>query len=398
MTKPVRILLIEDNEDDVVRVREMLSAVGPGSATLEHVAEFDAGLQTICENDHDVCLIGLRLSKGDGLEFVHKAVDRKCETPIIVLSAAKDREVDIKALAAGAADCLITEELSTPLLVRSIRHALARQRYVAVARDHWKVEGSHQDLTELCKAAHEFADTTSHRFRTPLAVIKAFAKIIADGVVGDVNAEQKEHLGTILTRVDDLNSMINDMFEMSTLEAGVIGAARNTQPPKPVRPGTQPAAAPKAPVAAPDTAAAPQPDAQTVSSAPTVLIADDDDQIIQALTALIQGLGLNVVAATNGRDALTKFASHTCDLLILDIKMPGFDGLSVYEKILDLQFSEFILTPAILLTGKSDQASIERCAELHAHYVLKDADAWDKLKVLVCQVLKIPERASQAAE
>ena len=78
--------------------------------------------------------------------------------------------------------------------------------------------------------------------------------------------------------------------------------------------------------------------------------------------------------------------------------MPGFDGLTVYEKILDLQFSEFILTPAILLTGKSDDASIERCAELHAHYVRKDADAWDKLTVLVREILRVPPSPSVAAE
>lgn len=396
MTKPLRILLIEDNEDDVVRFRDLLAAVGPDSNTIDHENDFEAALGKICGDEYDVCLISLRLEAGDGLKFARKAVDRRCQVPIILLGAARDREVDIVAMAAGAADFLIKEQMTTPLLVGSIRHALARQRFIAAARDRWKVEGSHEDLTELCKAAHDYADTTSHKFRTPLAIIKAFAKILADGVAGDVSAEQKGHLETILTRVDDLNLMINEMFEMDTLEAGLIGAARGARggmsggaenrPDAPGKPGSARRRA----------GATPQAEERIVQSKPTVLIADDDELIIQALTTIIEGLGLNVVAATSGRDALTKFGSYTCDLLVLDIKMPGFDGLTVYEKILDLQFSEFILTPAILLTGKSDQASIERCAELHAHYVLKDAQAWDRLKVLICELLQIPQTADAA--
>lgn len=392
MTKPIRILHIEDNETNVVRIQDLLNSVGEGACTVDLADGFDDGLQSLADGEYDICLANLRAGGGDGLQFIRKIIDRRYQMPVIMLAAAGDRKVDITAMAAGAADFLIREELSTPTLVRSIRHALARHRYFGDARDQWKVEGSHEDLTELCKAANEFADTTSHRFRTPLAVIKAFAKILADGVAGDLNADQKEYLDTILVRVDDLNTMINDMFETSTLEAGVISAARNNRVPSP----------PEVPAKlAPEGSGAVTPapsDVPPSASRRTVLVADDDELIIQALTTIMNGLGLNVIAATDGRDALTKFASHTCDLLILDIKMPGFDGLTVYEKILDLQFSEFILTPAILLTGKSDNASIERCAELHAHYVLKDADAWDKLTVLVREILHIPQEPGVAAE
>lgn len=394
MTKPIRILLIEDNDERVVRIESLLNAVGKDASEVDRAGTFDDAMESISTGAYDVCLANLRTGAGDGLAFVRKAVDHRCHTPIILIAAAEDLKVDISAMAAGAADFLIYEELTAPVLVRSIRHVLARDRYIGEARDQWKVEGSHEDLTELCKAAHEFADTTSHRFRTPLAVIKAFAKILADGVAGDLNESQKEYLETIQLRVDDLNVMINEMFEMSSLEAGVIGAARSQK--QLPRKSSGPAPTPKTGAV---NAGKPRPsNTPGSSSRKTVLIADDDELIIQALSTIIEGLGLNVVAATDGRDALTKFASHTCDLLILDIKMPGFDGLTVYEKILDLQFSEFILTPAILLTGKSDHASIERCAELHAHYVLKDADAWDKLTALIREILNIPEQPGVAAE
>ena len=233
-----------------------------------------------------------------------KPIDRGYQTPVILIAAADDLKVDIAAMAAGAADFLLYEELSAAILVRSIRHVLARYRYIDEARDQWKVQGSHEDLTELCKAAHEFADTTSHRFRTPLAVIKGFAKILADGVAGDLNEGQKEYLETILVRVDDLNTMINELFETSSLEAGVIRAARSKeQLPRPSA-GTVTEPAAKTGSAGTEAVSFKPQD----PSRKTVLVADDDELIIQALTAIIEGLGLNVIAA-NGR---TRRADQVC--------------------------------------------------------------------------------------
>jgi len=319
-------LLIEDNEERFVRIEDLLNAVGKDASAITRIGSFDEGMQALADDTYDVCLANLRAGGGSGLDFVRKAVDRGYQTPVVLIAAADDLKVDITAMAAGAADFLVFEELSAAILVRSIRHVLARYRYIGEARDQWKVQGSHEDLTELCKAAHEFADTTSHRFRTPLAVIKGFAKILADGVAGDLNEGQKEYVETILVRVDDLNAMINDLFETSSLEAGVITAARSKeQLPQPSAPAVKTPAAETDSPGAGATSYTPQD-----PSRKTVLIADDDDLIIQALTVIIEGLGLNVI--------------------------------------------------------------------LHAHYIRKDADAWDKLTALIRQILNVPSNPSVAAE
>ena len=83
-----------------------------------------------------------------------------------------------------------------------------------------------QRLTELYETAYRFVDNVSHEFRTPLTVIKEFAAILRDGLDGVVNEQQREHLDIIAARADDLAAIVNDMFELSQLEAGKLAMRR----------------------------------------------------------------------------------------------------------------------------------------------------------------------------
>lgn len=85
---------------------------------------------------------------------------------------------------------------------------------------------TNQRLSTMYETAHHFVDNVAHEFRTPLTVIKEFASIMGEGVVGELNAEQSDYLRVICARVDDLNGLVNDMLDLSRLEAGLIGVSR----------------------------------------------------------------------------------------------------------------------------------------------------------------------------
>lgn len=85
---------------------------------------------------------------------------------------------------------------------------------------------SNEKLSELYRTAHQFVDNVSHEFRTPLTVIKEFASLMSEGLVGDVNDEQREYLNTIVHRVEDLALMVDDMLDISKLEAGLLSVHR----------------------------------------------------------------------------------------------------------------------------------------------------------------------------
>jgi adenylate cyclase len=127
----------------------------------------------------------------------------------------------------------------------------------------------------------------------------------------------------------------------------------------------------------------------------TVLLADDDPDCLKLLTLRCQSLGLRVLTATDGLDALTSVIRDHPDLLVLDINMPGGDGLSVAEKM--LRDPKIPPTPVVLCSGGTDNITIERCKDIGAHYVNKGSEAWAELRSIICRLLDIDASGSQRA-
>jgi len=126
-TKRVRVLLVDDDEDDYVLTRGWLAAAQGTTFSLDWVCSYDEAIETIAQCQHDIYLLDYRLGDRNGLELIQAAVERGCAAPIILLTGKGDREIDIEAMKAGAADYLEKTQLSAPLLERSIRYALERQ-------------------------------------------------------------------------------------------------------------------------------------------------------------------------------------------------------------------------------------------------------------------------------
>ena len=69
----------------------------------------------------------------------------------------------------------------------------------------------------------------------------------------------------------------------------------------------------------------------------TILVVDDDEAIRTLLQEELEDEGYKVMIATNARDALAMVAAEPLDLVILDIRMPGMDGLEALPRILGLK-------------------------------------------------------------
>ncbi len=83
-------------------------------------------------------------------------------------------------------------------------------------------------LKRLYKTAHRFVDNVSHEFRTPLTVVNEYVSLLRDGIVGTLSEEQKRMLDVIGDRAGDLNTMVDDMLDISKLEAGMLGLWRRS--------------------------------------------------------------------------------------------------------------------------------------------------------------------------
>ncbi len=129
-----------------------------------------------------------------------------------------------------------------------------------------------------------------------------------------------------------------------------------------------------------------------MSEPKTVLVADDDPELLRVLKLRLRRLGLETSTVSNGVSAMVKLVKVPPDLFIVDLNMPGADGLSVCEHV-DLKNARKI--PTILLTGSSDEATLLRCKKLGAHYVCKGPSMWDQLHPLVAELLSVDMNGKQ---
>ena len=122
------ILLVEDDADDYVITCDLLSEIEDMVFELDWVSSYDAALEAIKRDQHDVYLLDYRLGAHNGLDLLKQAIASGCKAPMILLTGQGDREVDIEAMKAGADEYLVKGRIDPLHLERSIRYAFERRR------------------------------------------------------------------------------------------------------------------------------------------------------------------------------------------------------------------------------------------------------------------------------
>src|SRR5688572_26638524 len=129
-TTPVKVLLIEDDEDDVLLVREYLSESDNFHFEVEWEPKPEQARLKMVLGSHDVFLIDYRLGSETGLDLIKFAQQKGVITPSILLTGQGDLKVDLDATRFGAADYLVKTELNGSILERSIRYSLSQAKVI----------------------------------------------------------------------------------------------------------------------------------------------------------------------------------------------------------------------------------------------------------------------------
>lgn len=104
----------------------------------------------------------------------------------------------------------------------------------------------------------------------------------------------------------------------------------------------------------------------------TVLIVDDSNVIRKIICTIVEKLGYNPLPASNGDNAIACLHSGPVDAILLDISMPGKNGIEVLQYMRDNNF----LLPAIMISGSGDIEQAVQCIKLGAYeYLTKPIDA-----------------------
>ncbi|MCZ6634896.1 MAG: response regulator [bacterium] len=110
-----------------------------------------------------------------------------------------------------------------------------------------------------------------------------------------------------------------------------------------------------------------------------ILIVDDEDIIHRTLGMFLEELGHTIDGAWNGISALEAIEANNYDLALVDLRMPGMDGLVLLERVREVRPN----LPTVVMTGHGDPAMAERAAELGAlDFLTKPVGLMDLMDLL----------------
>lgn len=125
---PIKILVVEDDPDDVYLIKEYLNSVTHKQYLFKHSASVSAALKELDKSDVDVILLDLGLPDSNGLSTLEKFISLNSAIPIVVLTGVEDDELGEEAIHLGAEDYLPKKIANTLLLSRSINYSIERHR------------------------------------------------------------------------------------------------------------------------------------------------------------------------------------------------------------------------------------------------------------------------------
>ena len=226
---PIKLLLVEDNPDDVRLIQEMLSGTGAVPFSLEIASSLAAALLRLRAGGFDVLLLDLGLPDSRGLSTfasIHTAIPA---LPIIVFTGFGDQSLALQVVQQGAQDYLVKGQMDSNLIWRAIRYAVERGRgsrelvlsETRVRHLNESLERRVADRTaELAAANREletFTYSVSHDLRAPLRQIDGFSRILVEHAGPDLDSKSQHYLHRIQEGTQHMGRLVDDLLNLAQL-------------------------------------------------------------------------------------------------------------------------------------------------------------------------------------
>jgi formylglycine-generating enzyme required for sulfatase activity/AmiR/NasT family two-component response regulator len=128
-----------------------------------------------------------------------------------------------------------------------------------------------------------------------------------------------------------------------------------------------------------------------------ILVIDDNPELVDGVKLTLEMEGYQVLAATNGQEALELLERITPNLILADIMMPEMDGYELYERV--HQDERWVHVPFIFVTAKTEKADIQRGKEMGVDdYITKPFDPDDLVAAIRGRLKRMVELTSYSPE
>ncbi|MFC1941674.1 ATP-binding protein [Chloroflexota bacterium] len=223
-TDDITIIVVEDEKGVRATLCGVLedagyTVIGEGTGT--------SAKATILKSHFDAIITDIRLPDVGGMEILELAKEINPDAAVIMITGYASVETAVDAVNQGAYAYFV-KPVNPDELKTTISNALRQQRLLqenkrlveSLQHSNKLLFKANDELRKATQAKSEFMANMSHELRTPLNAVIGFSELMLDEVPGKINEEQRQSLDDILSGGKHLLDLINDILDLSKIEAG----------------------------------------------------------------------------------------------------------------------------------------------------------------------------------
>ena len=226
MSPETNILVIDD---DVPRLKTLSAGLQDMGHKVTTAAIGREALALLRKQPFNIVITDIKLPDISGREILEATKEINPEVAVIMLTDRANLETAVSSIDEGAYAYILQPEAMNELKTM-INNALREQELLiknrklvdSLQRSNKSLAETNRALEQASHAKSDFMAKMSHELRTPLNVIIGFAELMLDQVPGEINDEQRQCLDDVLDSGQHLLGLINDILDLSKIEAGKV--------------------------------------------------------------------------------------------------------------------------------------------------------------------------------
>jgi len=226
MQEPAKILVVEDEVGSRLTLCGILEDAGYEVTGVEKGTE---ALEVIKDGNFNVIITDIKLPDVGGMSVLELAKEINPDVAVVIMTGYASVETAVNAVNEGAYAYFVKpinmDEMKTAIVNALRQQMLSRENKRLVddlQRSNKLLFETNRQLRTATEAKSIFLAHMSHELRTPLNAVIGFSDLLIGGIAGKINNKQRECLEDILSSGKHLLSLINDILDLSKVEAGKI--------------------------------------------------------------------------------------------------------------------------------------------------------------------------------